>query len=1289
MKLKIGDILEISFIFKMQSISDDQLIVTTTNFTNNLSNSTYRLRWHRFRKIKSLEVVFPPSGIVLLDGRSGIGKTNILDAISFVLYEDIGNTYYPRKERASKGKHDPTWVELTFPNGLIIYRQRRPNLLRVTVNSVELIDDSAQAYIDRIFGSSNIWSAGGYLKQLEMCSFFSMTSDDKLALLQQISFMGNVDPEKFDQLLNKTNEKITLLSHQVQELENHCKVLYQLYLRLYNQTSEDVRSRKVWSREKLLKYLTKYKVPENELMFQQLLSGFRSHTQNRVQGLQTQISEDQVKIAQIKENLRQRRQIQNFLTDNEHKLKEFPSNLSNMINEYEVQLKELSNFQNKISTLQSSISENKIKLSQIKENLRQRESILSNLKDNEDQLKHLPSNISDMIHECENQLTQLPSSFHYQNKIQKLQWSISENKVKLVQVKDHIRQRENLQSLLKEDEDKLREFPLNLSDIIVAYENQLKELTSKIQSLGIFISENQIKLVQAKENFRQCERIQNNLKDVESQLNDLPSNINNIIHQHEQQLKDIEEQIILARRSERRSQLLATKSETQRRLDLIPNEVSEYNLSDLDNYEKVLSGPIISQIEDELNNIVLAKEYQDKLKIHQERQPIINRINLLQKQVDLHHIQLDTYQMQLCSYPTASVRDELESINKTIWALDLQEKKLICPKCSTSLQLNNGKLDILEGCSVHITGSLNEWKAKLFKCQKQEELYQQRSRMEQLINSEMDKLQRTEQSLSIEKDKLDKLKLENFDPSIRPKLSNYSSYQLDERANQLNGMKIARESLPNINISMERQKHRNFQERLVLNNQISEISDELTKLNCGENHPAEVKSLENLRSDINGKLIECRNQENKQVRLLAAKEQLLRQLENYPEEKFDIKELYSATSECHKLEDLQLDITSKLNECRAQEDIRLYILGTREQLLQQLINYPEKDTTELEINIEKSQTELQSVLDESQKSEEYRIDINNKLAKCRVQEKEQNRLLTTKEQLVQQLTNYPEKDTVELEINIEKLQAELNSTLRESQRLENERSKVNDKLTECRFQENKQIRLLATKEQLLQQLTNYPEITTVENEDNIKRLEDKLRTITTKSQKLEEDINAQGQLSQLITLQNQYNQYQKVHQETNQKLASLQKIKGTLITAEYVILDNVLAELNNIVGEILDILFHEPISVTVRSLRQLKTDDRIKPQINCQIMYEGSECSKISELSGGEGMRVSLALAIAFSRFNNTPFLLLDESLSSLDVVTKESAIKVIRKYLPNKLVIAVNHDTTVGVYDSVIQLSK
>ena len=476
--------------------NDDKLIVTTTHFSTSGPSSVYTLRWFRFRKVKNCEIQLPANGIILLDGKSGIGKTSILEAISFVLYDDAGNTCYPRSERASKKKHDSTWVQLTFPSGLIVYRQRRPNLLRVVDKNIDLSDDSAQAYLNRILGSLNNWLVGGYLRQMELCSFFSMSSDDKLKLLQQMSLSEHstgmiTSPEKFELLLNKTLEKIIVLTRQVNEAEMQVKVYSEMYMRLYNQCTEDVRSTKPWTLKKTSRYLKKYSASSTKDLLLQL----RTQTNSKSQSMRSQISEAQIQVAQINENTKQRIRLQELLNENDIKLAEYQQ--------------------------------------------------------------------------------------------------------------------------------------ANIEDI------------------------------------RQCEK----------------------------DLNDITEQISLAQRTKKRSQLLAAKTETQRRLDLIPAETSKYNLSDLDKYDKILLGPTIQQAEEHLVEIGLAKEYQQKLNDHQKYQNASN--------------QVDSLQRQLNSYPKISVRDEIEDVTEKIWILNLQQKKLTCPNCSASLQLNNGKLDRMEGARFR-----SHWRAK-------------------------------------------------------------------------------------------------------------------------------------------------------------------------------------------------------------------------------------------------------------------------------------------------------------------------------------------------------------------------------------------------------------------------------------------------------------------------------------------------------------------------------------------------------------------------------------------------
>ena len=836
--------------------------------SSNVTGPGYNLQWSRFRKVQSFEVNLPLTGILLLDGRSGIGKSTIFEAISFVLHDDAGNTCYPRSEKASKKKQAPTWVQLTFPDGLTIYRQRRPNLLRVGGRGVDLTDASAQSYLNRIVGPLNNWLVGGYLRQLELCAFFTMSSDDKLSLIQRIStseqFTRDISPEQFDQLLSKTHERIVALSR-LQELEMQVKVYAEMYMRIYNGCSDEVKAQSLWSSEVTSSHFNTYgatNLPE-------LLSKVKTQTYTKCNSLRSSISDAQIHIASINESIKQRTRLEEMLNKNEEEFKEF-------------------------------------------------------LDDNSDQIKN-------------------------------------------------------------------------------------------------------------------CER----------------------------ELNDIAEQISLAKRTERRSQLLSAKTEIQRRLDIIPQETSVYTWSQLDGFDKILSGPTIEHIEEQLKELGLLKEYREALALYQKYQNTLDTVSGLQKQLD--------------SYPKESVRNLIEEVTQKIWTLDMQKKKLTCPACDASLQLTDGKLTpLVTSSNEEVTENLNDLNLQKSKLQQTETLYQQRFHVEKSLKLAQDQLGLTQVVTEI---------------PPKPKLADFN-FNIDFTINQLNESKKLRNSLPTtlIGTKDERQKLTHAQERSRLKADIDSISKELDNLVGNEGQTINTKVLESNRDSI----------------------------------------------------------SLKLSGLRAKNTRRATLLATKEQLVNQLKNYPHKGSSHLDV---------------------------------------------------------------------EKLQKELES-------------------------------------------------------------------ITKEAESFEKDINTQMQLNQLSELYNQHSQYSTLHQDSIKRLMALQKIKSTLITAEYIILDTVLTEINNTIAEVLDILFINPITVTIRTLRQLKTDDRIKPQINCQIISEGSECSSIMGLSGGERIRVSVALAIAFSKFSDAPFFILDESLSTLDAVTKESTIKMLRHYLPNKLIMTVNHDTTVGVYNSVISLS-
>lgn len=142
---------------------------------------------------------------------------------------------------------------------------------------------------------------------------------------------------------------------------------------------------------------------------------------------------------------------------------------------------------------------------------------------------------------------------------------------------------------------------------------------------------------------------------------------------------------------------------------------------------------------------------------------------------------------------------------------------------------------------------------------------------------------------------------------------------------------------------------------------------------------------------------------------------------------------------------------------------------------------------------------------------------------------------------------------------------------------------------------------------------------------------------------------------------------------------------------------SILDTINDFANEILTILFDEPIKIEFMVYKKLKTNDKIKPSIVYKLLYKGYEMDHVDQLSGGEGDRVSLAVTCALFHFSRFPFLLLDEFASSLDLNTKEMAIKSLKTFLGigqatenhmgTKGILCISHDTVEGIYDCMVPL--
>ena len=847
---------------KKQVDNDSGPRVKTETAPDHQVHGWYTLRMKRFRCYNNFELTIPSNGIVLLDGKNGIGKSTIFDAISFALYDNAGNSCYPRKDRNSKKRSESTTVELVFPDQLIVYRQRRPNLLRVKNDKIDLIDEVAQAYINQVYGSYNSWLAGGYLEQNQICSFFSMSAAEKLEFLQVLSAssrQGYTSPEELEEKLSRVAQKYSMLTQQLAQIEFQMKVGYEMYMRLGSQMPAEYRQFALWSEVQLSEKLSQYSCST----LVELLSKVKQRGQNDIQEIQAKITDVTAQMAKAKEQ--------------------------------------------------------------------------------------------------------------------------------------------------QEQKDRL--------------EGTRDKVTAQLASL----------------------RSTTDLSRMQSELVEL-----------QEQMK-----------SERRTQLLAIKGELQKKLDQIPSGSSVYTLSELDSFERILSGSPTDEMIKELRKLEHARLYYLRFAMYQTRE------SKRQTVVELKE--------RLSAFPEKSCQGEIDEVTKQIWLIGLQDRKLTCPKCKSGLHLTGNALVELHDCLP--ATQLNELTIKKQRLQQEEDKYRQRAQLVQQVALAQSSYEQT--AHICEKD------LQGFDPNDKPGII-AGIPQLEFLIRQAKETLIAREKVPKINFEDERTKIYTGQEKNRLIRDLQGVELELDSLPPGDQRPVEAGVLER-KNKLEIQIMELKTVEVTRVSLTGMVNQIISQIES----------------------------------------------------LVPIVVDPE----------------------------------------------------------------VPEK------------------------------------------------------------------------------LKEQLNKVVSQTQWLQMEIQAQSYFMDMILIQKRYEQGQKDHQNIVSNIGRFHKIKQCLITAEYIVLDEILSEINETIADVLEHLFTEQTSVTLRSMKQLKSDERKKPEINCEIVSDGVECGNIKEMSGGERSRICLAMVIAFSHFSQIPFVFLDEALSPLDVISKESAISTIKKFLNNKLVITVNHDTTKGVYDSVISL--
>jgi DNA repair exonuclease SbcCD ATPase subunit len=159
-----------------------------------------QLRLTNFRCWEDKALTIPDKGICLLSGRSGRGKSTILNSIVY--------TITGKGKNISTFQKKSTSVQLEI-DGLLITRQRGPNRLIVKKGGVQYEDDAAQSIIDSTFGAE--FCNTSYIDQDNTNSFVFLSPTEKIEFLEKLLLARyNIDEMK-DRV--KDNISKTKLEH--------------------------------------------------------------------------------------------------------------------------------------------------------------------------------------------------------------------------------------------------------------------------------------------------------------------------------------------------------------------------------------------------------------------------------------------------------------------------------------------------------------------------------------------------------------------------------------------------------------------------------------------------------------------------------------------------------------------------------------------------------------------------------------------------------------------------------------------------------------------------------------------------------------------------------------------------------------------------------------------------------------------------------------------------------------------------------------------------------------------
>lgn len=192
---------------------------------------------------KELEI--DDGSITLLAGKSGAGKSTIIEAIAYVLFGQIKNVTPSQAKSRSK-----TEVTLKLKNQ-IITRTSKPKSLLFEIDKNPFYGEVAQKEIDKIWGNYEVWVYSSYLSRFSD-AFCYETPAKQLEIMEQLSFsFSDLHPKEikrtFFTISKKAREELlthrAILDHVTNDLKAVNERFFSLKPKPQNEIEEEMKKK--------------------------------------------------------------------------------------------------------------------------------------------------------------------------------------------------------------------------------------------------------------------------------------------------------------------------------------------------------------------------------------------------------------------------------------------------------------------------------------------------------------------------------------------------------------------------------------------------------------------------------------------------------------------------------------------------------------------------------------------------------------------------------------------------------------------------------------------------------------------------------------------------------------------------------------------------------------------------------------------------------------------------------------------------------------------------------------